>query len=350
MTFSDDDLRRALTLLEQRRPAIDLAHPATRRSRPGPRWGLALAASLLVVLLALILALIDLPRTAGPATHTGTTRGGIAGYTWLVISVRTPTGSVDLQQDHPGDVNVNSGNAWMQFISGGTYVASDGLTVTSGTYRARDGRLILTAASPWGPTYPDPGRYTWAKLVTAAIDAVSKTGTDTHTAITGDVLILAIPGYEVRLRRASLDLGQPKSSSCPPGANCAPPILAAATGVHLSIGNHRYNLSPAQAASVPLRIGDPVTITIRIDRPVSLEVSNMFLSVNSYPSGSGPNGPTGKERTLIHHPGPIALGDSVATTWTPQILYGTDNLDLTVEYGIGKADIGYAVAHLRLHS
>jgi hypothetical protein len=160
---------------------------------------------------------------------------------------------------------------------------------------------------------------------------------------------LQVPGYQVGLKRASLGLGLPRPNRCPAWAKCPPPLDSAAITVHLTIAGHEYSLrGSGQAPTVTLNHGARTLIVVSIDRPAALPVSNLYLSVNSYPSGSGPPGPIGREHTIMHDTGSLQSGSFARAEWTPTALFGTSNLDLTLEYSEAVATVSYVIAHLHV--
>jgi hypothetical protein len=78
-----------------------------------------------------------------------------------------------------------------------------------------------------------------------------------------------------------------------------------------------------------------VTISITISSPTGATVKGVYLVVNSYPSGVGSGGPTGKVKILYHHAGQLATNHSITASWIPETLFGTNRLDLTLDYSVG---------------
>lgn len=130
------------------------------------------------------------------------------------------------------------------------------------------------------------------------------------------------------------------------GSNkCAPPA-APPTTIHLSLAGRTFALTPGQRHPVSVRAGRPLPITITISSPTGATVKDTYLVVNSYPSGFGFGKPTGKVKILDHHAGPLKPNRSINASWIPEILFGTNRLDLSLYYVVGDAGIGAAIARM----
>jgi hypothetical protein len=124
------------------------------------------------------------------------------------------------------------------------------------------------------------------------------------------------------------------SRSCP--GKCPPPS-APSTTIHLSVASHSFLLRVGESHSVTLTLGESIPIVVSIASPTGATVSDVYLAVNSYPSGLNSGVPSGKLKILSSHVGTLNQGQPVATTWTPGPLFGTNSLDLTLAYTVGDS-------------
>jgi hypothetical protein len=120
------------------------------------------------------------------------------------------------------------------------------------------------------------------------------------------------------------------------------------TTIHLSLAGQTFALTPGQSHPISIRLGRPVTISITISSPTGATVKGVYLVVNSYPSGVGSGGPTGKVKILYHHAGQLATNHSITASWIPETLFGTNRLDLTLDYSVGDTAIGSPIANMTL--
>jgi hypothetical protein len=137
--------------------------------------------------------------------------------------------------------------------------------------------------------------------------------------------------------------------NCTHGAKCAPGLAPPST-IHLTVHGKQFALLPGQSTTLELKLQHPIVISLSIDSPTGAAVQDIWLTVNSYPSGFGPVRPTGRAEILTHHAGLLSPGQAVTASWTPVALFGTTKLDLTLEFGIGDFGIGTALAHLNIKS
>lgn len=135
------------------------------------------------------------------------------------------------------------------------------------------------------------------------------------------------------------------SKSCA-GKNCPPPQLPKFT-VHLTIDG-KPAPTPNGTRRIPINIGRLVRLAVWIDRAGAVDIQDVYLVVNSYPSGIDRATPSGRVKVLAHHSGSLSVGDSVQATWTPTPLFGTDKLDVTVDFTIAGSGVGWTAANLQL--
>jgi hypothetical protein len=120
------------------------------------------------------------------------------------------------------------------------------------------------------------------------------------------------------------------------------------TTVHLSLGGQTFLLAPGRSHPINIRSGRPLPITITISSPSGATVKDVYLTVNSYPSGIASGVPTGKVKILNHHAGRLEPNQSISATWIPQSLFGTNRLDLSLDYSVGEAGVGTIIANMTL--
>jgi hypothetical protein len=114
---------------------------------------------------------------------------------------------------------------------------------------------------------------------------------------------------------------------------------------------HAFGFGRASTGSVPrlqIVIGQPVTITVSIEAAADIYVGELWLVVNSYPFGLGPDGPMGNYALLTHRAGPLTASQEVSATWTPETLAGRKRLDLTIAFAVGHRGVSGVLAHFDL--
>jgi hypothetical protein len=114
--------------------------------------------------------------------------------------------------------------------------------------------------------------------------------------------------------------------------------------VRMAIDGKRVPLSSHRT---PIKIGRPVRIDVYIDRPSGVDVTNVYLFVNSYPFTFGAT-PSSRVKILTHHVDSVPQGQPVTGQWTPEPLFDTRQLDVSVDFEMAGASIGPAVGHLQL--
>lgn len=98
----------------------------------------------------------------------------------------------------------------------------------------------------------------------------------------------------------------------------------------------------------PIKIGRPVRIDVYVDRPSGVDVKNVYLVVNSYPSGIDRGTPSGRVKILTHHVGSILQRQPVTARWTPEPLFGTRQLDVHVDFEMAGSGVGSTAGRLQL--
>jgi hypothetical protein len=169
------------------------------------------------------------------------------------------------------------------------------------------------------------------------------------------VIALLASATTVACSSAATDRGGsgPSSSdsySCPPGAKCPGPPLPSIT-VSLTIDGKTYSNSYGKVAStrrLAFAAGTRVPIALSLRTPSDNRISNVWLTINSYPSGVRYNHPTGKYRLLARHPGTLSPAQHLTATWTAARLFHTGRLDLTATFDIGNAGTSGVVANLQV--
>lgn len=137
------------------------------------------------------------------------------------------------------------------------------------------------------------------------------------------------------------------SSSCV-GKNCRPPATPRFV-VHLSADGKPVPRPAGGSRRTPIKIGHPVNLSVSIDRASGVDVRDVYLVVNSYPSGMIDGAaPSGRVKVLAHHVRTLPPGELVEATWTATPLFGTDKLDVTVDFTIADAGIGWTAGELLL--
>jgi hypothetical protein len=139
--------------------------------------------------------------------------------------------------------------------------------------------------------------------------------------------------------------------SCPPGAKCPPPQPPPTT-ITLTIDGKPYKESPGTVATGlrPLTIsaGQRVVISLRMQSTPHLYLGDVWLTVNSYPSGVDGGHPSGKYVPLIHHAGALAPAQILSTSWTATSMFNTHALDLTITFTVGNSTVGSIIAQLKI--
>lgn len=132
------------------------------------------------------------------------------------------------------------------------------------------------------------------------------------------------------------------SKSC--GDHKCPAPAGPHFAVRMAIDGKRVPLSDRRT---PIKIGRPVLIAVYIDRPSGVDVKNVYLFVNSYPFTFGAT-PSGRGKVLTHHVDSVPQGQPVTGQWTPEPLFDTRQLDVSVTFEMAGAGIGPTVGHLQL--
>jgi hypothetical protein len=114
--------------------------------------------------------------------------------------------------------------------------------------------------------------------------------------------------------------------------------------VHMAIDGKRVPLSSHRT---PVKIGRPVRIEVYVDRPSGLDVKNVYLFVNSGP-WTFAAGPSGRIKILTHHVNSVPQHQPVTARWTPEPLFDTSQLDVSVTFEMAGAGIGPMVGQLQL--
>ena len=127
---------------------------------------------------------------------------------------------------------------------------------------------------------------------------------------------------------------------------CGGPATLPQFAVHMVIDGKRVPLSSHRT---PIKIGRPVRIQLYVDRPSGVEVKNVYLFVNSEP-WTFAGGPSGRVKILTHHVDPVPQRQPVTARWTPEPLFGTRRLDVSVTFEMAGAGIGPTVGQLQLVS
>lgn len=141
------------------------------------------------------------------------------------------------------------------------------------------------------------------------------------------------------------------SYSCARGERCAPPQPPATT-IELGIDGHHYTGRPGQllTGQQPVRVttGHHVVVQVGIQAAANIRVSDVWLTVNSYPSGfdGSPDHPSGKYRVVLHHAGTLHGAQQLVGYWTAKRLFGTGALDLSAHFAVGDFGIGVVLGHL----
>jgi hypothetical protein len=104
---------------------------------------------------------------------------------------------------------------------------------------------------------------------------------------------------------------------------------------------------PLSSHRTPIKIGRPVRIEVYVDRPSGVVVKNVYLFVNSE-RWTFAGGPSGRVKILAHHVDSIPQREPVTARWTPEPLFGTRQLDVTVTFEMAGAGIGPTVGQLQL--
>jgi hypothetical protein len=114
--------------------------------------------------------------------------------------------------------------------------------------------------------------------------------------------------------------------------------------VHLAIDGKRVPLSSHRT---PIKIGRPVRIEVYVDRPSGIDVKNVYLFVNSEPWTFAAR-PSGRVKILTHHLESVPQRQPATARWTPEPLFGTRQLDVSVTFEMAGAGIGPTVGQLQL--
>ena len=146
---------------------------------------------------------------------------------------------------------------------------------------------------------------------------------------------------------------EPPAHGCPPGAKCPGPPAPPST-VALSINGQHYEGQPGQLLTYrrPLHVkaGRRLHFGVRIKAPAGVRVSDVWLLVNSYPSGFGADGPSGKYKLVLHHPGAVTATQRLVGSWRASSLFHTHELDLSINYTVGNGSVDWAIAHMTVTS
>jgi hypothetical protein len=208
----------------------------------------------------------------------------------------------------------------------------------------------LRACTPYPPVELDPVTLRAApptrhssRLTVATVAAVAAT-------VIVLAIIVSITAHHPPVRDHPALGGRSASVSargCPQFEKCPPPQPPKNT-IELTIGGRAYSLRDGAAVSITLHPGSAAHIAVAIASPTGAPVADVWLTVNSYPSGDDGGRPSGKARVLSHHSGPLAPGQKVTAIWSPVALFGTRRLDLTLYYSIGDAGVSTIIAKLSI--
>jgi hypothetical protein len=143
----------------------------------------------------------------------------------------------------------------------------------------------------------------------------------------------------ILLPLAACTSGTPCNSWKCGGPGTLPPFA-----VHMAIDGKRVPLSSHRT---PIKIGRPVRIEVYVDRPSGVDVKNVYLFVNSEP-WTFAAGPSGQVKILTHHVDSVPQRQPVTARWTPEPLFDTRQLDVSVTFEMAGAGIGPTVGQLQL--
>lgn len=127
---------------------------------------------------------------------------------------------------------------------------------------------------------------------------------------------------------------------------CGGPATEPRYTVRLALDGKPVPFAPSRRT--PVKIGRPVRIDVYIDPPTDVPVSDVYLAVNSYPSGNDRGTPVGRLKILTHHVAAVARGEPVTAEWTPRPLFDTKQLDVSADFTIGDTGIQRVVGRLQL--
>jgi len=134
------------------------------------------------------------------------------------------------------------------------------------------------------------------------------------------------------------------SKSC--GNHKCPAPVGPSFAVRVSVDGGQMPTRGARRTQI--KIGRPTHISVSIERASGADVRDVYLVVNSYPSGIDRGRPSGRVKILAHHVASLGPNDTVQAVWTPTPLFGTTNLDVGVDFAIGNEGVGWPAGTLQL--
>jgi len=126
---------------------------------------------------------------------------------------------------------------------------------------------------------------------------------------------------------------------------CGGPATVPTFSVHMAVDGKRVPLSSRRT---PIKIGRTIRIDVYIGRPNGVDVKNVYLAVNSYPSGINRGVPSERIKILTHHVGSVLENQSVTADWTAGPLFGTRQLDVSVDFEMAGAGVGSTAGQMQL--
>jgi hypothetical protein len=150
---------------------------------------------------------------------------------------------------------------------------------------------------------------------------------------------------------ATNSAGAHHAHSCPPDEKCPAPQPPPTT-ITLTIDGKRYRESPGTVVAglrpFTVRAGERVTIALRLQTTAHTQLGDVWLTVNSYPSGNNQGHPSGKYFPLIHHAGVLGRAQVLSTSWTGTALFNSRALDLTILFRVGNFTVGSIIAQFKI--
>lgn len=133
---------------------------------------------------------------------------------------------------------------------------------------------------------------------------------------------------------------------CGAGEKCPGPALPDAT-VHLGIGGTSASLNAGATTHAFAKRGLPTKITLSIERPANVTVSNVWLVVQSnrsQHSAAVANAPFAHFSVVLDRKGLLRSTETLSATWTPTAQPGTKNLNLGISMDLGDAGVSWPIA------
>lgn len=141
----------------------------------------------------------------------------------------------------------------------------------------------------------------------------------------------------------SADAGR---GGCSGGEKCPGPAPPNVT-VHLGIGGASALLDVGGAAHAFAKRGRPTTITVSIERPANVTVSNVWLDVQTSHNKHGQthaNAPFSHYIVVLDRQGVLRSTDTLSATWIPTPQPGSDQVNLGITMTVGDTGAAWQIA------